>query len=105
MRISEFNLAREITRIAGLEEYEIVIPEVIADSLCARGDHWLAEGKVLEDARRRVYFGKDVSVIWNDSEITGVNRFHDLDTIPHAEIIHVLLEPTFPHRGHHLFEK
>src|ERR1051325_110364 len=75
VRVRKFDLSRQVIRVADLKKDQIVLGEVILDTPGLWSNHRFAERQIFKNPGRRVYFSKDVAVIWNDAQITMFDGF------------------------------
>src|SRR6267142_2521677 len=105
MRIGELDFAGEIVCIPELEKDEVIVAEIVLNTLRFRRNHRFRECQIFKDPRRRIDFGEDVPVVWDDAEITILDCLDDLVEIARTEIIDIPIKSPFASRFHYLLEK
>src|SRR6266496_424627 len=105
MRKSELDFSREIVGIPELEKDQVIVAEIVLNALCFWGNHRFRERQVFEDARRRIDFSEDVTVVGDNPEVTTLDCIDDLFEIANAEIIDTSVESSSLGRFHHFLKE
>lgn len=66
MRVHEFDLSREVIRVAEVEIDQVIVAEIVLYSPRFWGDHRLPKRQVFEDACGCIDFSEDIAVVRND---------------------------------------
>ena len=102
IRVDELELPCEVVGISDLEEDEVAVREVIADSTCPRSNDRFPQGQTLKNTGRSIDFSESAFPIWNDAYVALSNYRRYAVVIPGPEIFDVVGQTTLRRRVHGL---
>src|SRR5271170_2564636 len=78
MSASPGDLPGHVVYIARVEEQDLVLAKIIGDAFGARHQDGLVHGKVLENARGKIYVCEIIEPVGNQSEVNAGNGLGNL---------------------------
>src|SRR6266446_3747795 len=100
-----FDFLCKVLRVAGLEEKERFIAEVILNARRVGSNYWLPQSQVLEDSSRGVNLRKRIPMIRNDADVAFFDSWYKILESLRPQITNRFLQAFASGRLHHAVEK